>query len=140
MMIRKITDEFGRNVEVDESTRKLYSYNNKKSQATYCAEIVENGKHTGFYTNYVVSEKITDVEARLNVWNSLIKEKYAEVVNYTASKDDPDKKIWKSVVQYVSDHQDEIFDENGDLIDGLVITVEQIQKMVAKLDAKLNTK
>lgn len=139
MMIRKITDEFGRDLEVDESTRKLYSYNNKKSQATYCAEIVENGKHTGFHTNYIVSEKITDVEARLNVWNSLIKEKYAEVVECAAKENDPDKKIWKSVVQYAADHQDEIFDENGDFIDGLVITDEQIQKLVAKVQ-ELTTK
>lgn len=42
-MIKKVIDVYGRDVEIKESLRKLYSYNNKAKEITYNAPIVENG-------------------------------------------------------------------------------------------------
>ena len=109
-----ITDEFGRKVDVDDSTQKLDSYNNKLGRAVYNAEIIENGKTTGFWTNYTVSAIIEELEPRLRVFGSPVNVQYAEMVQYHASENDPDGKIWNKILTYVKEHESEFFDDNGD--------------------------
>lgn len=109
-----VTDEFGRKVDIDNSTQKLDSYNNKLCRAVYNAEIIENGKTTGFWTNYTVSATIDEIEPRLRVFGSPVNAQYAEMVEYRASKNDPDGKIWNKILAYVKEHESEFFDENGD--------------------------
>lgn len=36
------------------------------------------------------------------------------MVEYRASKNDPDGKIWNKILAYVKEHGSEFFDENGD--------------------------
>lgn len=136
MMIRKVTDIYGRELEVDESSRKLRGYCNWQGRLTYNAEIVENGEHTGFYTDYIVSGKADDVEERISVWNSKVKSVYAKAVGFAASENDPDRKIWKSVVQYVSKNKRKFFDEYGDLKSNIKLTNSDIRKLVEECEGK----
>lgn len=96
----------------------------------YSAEIVENGIGTGFWTNYITSGKVENVEDRINVWNGVVKLAYAASVNFNASKNDPSGKIKARLIEYVRNHEEEFFDEYGDFKEELIISDKIIKEMV----------
>lgn len=127
MKIIDVTDEQGRRLKVDASTQKVYAYNNKKALIEYNAEIVENGIRTGFWTNYVASGKLEDIEDR-------VKSAYAASVNFNASKYDPDGKIETGLIEYIRNHEEEFFDEYGDWKFDLIINNNVIKEMVKVME------
>lgn len=134
MKIIDVTDEQGRRLKVDASTQKVYAYNNKKALIEYNAEIVENGIRTGFWTNYVASGKLEDIEDRVKVWNGVVKSAYAASVNFNASKYDPDGKIETGLIEYIRNHEEEFFDEYGDWKSDLIINNNVIKEMVKVME------
>ena len=112
--MKNIIDEFGQPHAIDETTRKLYAYSNKKKRATYCAQIVENGKHTRFWTSYISEEIVTDLEPKLRIFLSPVNEQYARMVVFNSTIHDPDNVLWNEVVSYVREHESDFFDEYGD--------------------------
>ncbi len=48
---KTVIDEFSNTVTVDYDNKKLYNYSNKDEIIYYNAEIIEDGKPTGFWTN-----------------------------------------------------------------------------------------
>ena len=129
MRLKNVIDEFGNEVTINEDNQKLYSYNNKKRILTYNAQEYKDGKPTGFWIDYTEEGIATDIEERMKVWNSKLLVVYAEVVNFDTTKNDPDKEIWNSLVEFVKEHEDAFFNSNGDFLDKFVISVEEIKDM-----------
>lgn len=93
MKLKNVVDIYGESVVVDEDKRKVYTYNNKKRCVTYNAPIYEEGKELRFWTDYTEEGIVTDLEARIRVWNSKLLFLYCKMVEYNAPKNDPEKKI-----------------------------------------------
>ena len=114
MKIKTITDEFNKKLDINEEIRKLYTYSNKNHTITYNAEIVENGKYTGFWTNYTEYGTVNNIEERLNVWNNKILLLYAASVRFDADKNDKDKEKYNKIVNFVKTNPEKFFTKKGD--------------------------
>lgn len=130
VMFKKVVDEFGREVEIEESTRKLYSYNNKKRKITYNAQIVENGELTGFWTNYTENGTIDSIEERLKTWNNKILLLYASSVDFKATENDPNKEKYNKIVEYVKVNADKFFTKTGDFRNKFLVSDEEIKELI----------
>lgn len=111
--MKNVTNVYGRNHTIDETTQKLLSYNNDKKVVVYNAEIIDDGKNSGFYTDYIESGIIEDIEQRMSAWNNPIKLAYALMVDFNAGKNDKDGRIWKACVEYVKNHESDFFTKSG---------------------------
>ena len=129
MKAREVVDEYGRSVVIDEDSRKLYSYSNKKKSITYSAMMLESGKPSGFWTNYKEHGTVDSIPERLKMWNNVIKLAYADAVDFSAPENDPDGKKWEKVVKYVTDHEDEIFTQEGDFRKTFLIDPSKIENI-----------
>ena len=76
-------------------------FDNFNKKITDSAEIIEDDKGTGFWTDYEIYGTIDDTEEKLKTWNNHLKHLYDKSVGYKASENDPDKKIWNSLVDFV---------------------------------------
>lgn len=121
MKIKNIINEFGRKVQIDELTRKLYKYNNENETISYNAEIVENGKKTGQWTNYTEKGRIDSIEERLKVWNNKIMFLYSAFVGFNSPKNDPKGEKYNKVLEFVKLNPEKFFDENGDFHEKFLI-------------------
>jgi hypothetical protein len=127
MLERKVTSICGEKVIVDESTRKLYDFNNKTKTITYIAQRVDDGM---FWTCYTQKGTINDIELKLRTWNNLILFAYARFVDFKASENDPDKKIWRAVVEHVKENEEKFFTKTGDFRKSAKITDSDIKAML----------
>ena len=131
MNTMRITDIDGKQCIVDIDRKKIYKYSNKNSRAEWNAPIIEDGIHdTGFWTNFITSEKIDDIETRCNTWNNALILSYANTVNFNSKKYDPDREIWKILIKYVKIHQEDFFDKYGDWLPDLQISEDMIRKWI----------
>lgn len=126
--MKKVVDEFGRTVVVDDSNKSLYSFCNRTKTITYNAEIMEGGKHSGFFTNYSEKGTISDIEEKLKVWNNMIRFEYAKNVGFDSEKNDPDREKWKKVVEYVKQNENLFFTKTGDFRKKFLVSIEKILK------------
>lgn len=117
MNIKNVVNEFGERVDIDYDTRKLWSYDNDKKRVTWNAEIVEEGKGIDFWTTFNEKGTIESLEERCRVGHPL--GIYAQVVNYYASKNDPDRVIYKKMIEKVRAHEDWFFTKSGNHRDHL---------------------
>lgn len=129
MRFKKIIDEFGSEVIIDEDSRKIYSYSNKKQIITYSACIIENNAPTDFWTNYTVNGTVTDLEDKLRVWNNILLGGYSKAVDFDSQKNDPDKKIWKKFVEQIRNEEDKYFDKYGDFKSKYLVSENEIAKI-----------
>lgn len=130
MSIKKVIDEFNREVEIDENTRKLYSFSNKNKKIVYNAEIIKDGKNSGFWTNYTESGTVDSLEEKLNAWNNRLLFLYSSTVGFYASKNDPDKSIYNSFLEVVKENEDKFFTKSGDFRKKFLISEAEILKMI----------
>lgn len=130
MKIKNIVDEFNRELQIDEETRKLYSYSNKNRVITYSAEIIENGKPTGFWTNYKVAGTVDSIDERLTVWNNKIMLLYASSVDFNASKNDAEKVKYNQIVNFVTENQEKFFTKKGDFRKRFLICEKKIKDLI----------
>lgn len=130
MTIKNIVDEFNRELQIDEDTRKLYSYSNKSHTITYGAQIVENGKYTGFWANYTENGTVDSIEERLRVWNNKILLLYAASVGFNASENDPDKEKYDKIVEYVKANPEKFFTKTGDFRKKFLVSDEEIKGLI----------
>lgn len=129
MQLKKVIDEFGREVIIDQDSQKIYSYSNKKKIVTYSARIVENNVPTAFWVNYIVSGTVTDLEDKLRVWNNILLGGYSKAVDFDYRKNDPDKKIWKKFVEQIRNEEDKYFDKYGDFKSKYLVSEKEIAKI-----------
>lgn len=127
MLERKVTSICGEEVIVNESTRKLYDFNNKTKTITYSAQRLDDGM---FWTCYTEKGVINDIEMKLKTWNNLILFAYARLVGFKASENDPDKKIWRAVVEHVKENKEKYFTKTGDFRRFVKITDSDIKAMI----------
>lgn len=132
IMSKKVIDEFNREVEIDENTRKLYSFSNKDKKITYNAEIVENGKNTGFWTNYTEAGTVESLEEKLKMWNNGLLLTYSVIVGFKANENDPNKEIYNAFVEVVKQNEDKLFTKKGDFRKKFLISEAEIIKMVKR--------
>lgn len=109
-----VTDVNGDKVVVKQKDAIIYDYDNRHKQITYSAEKIEHGEKTGFWTEYKVPGTVDSIEDRLKTWNNPAKLAYAKAVGFNASANDPDRKLWRKVVDYVTENQTTFFDKYGD--------------------------
>jgi hypothetical protein len=124
MLEKKVTSICGEEVTIDESTKKLYNFNNKTKTITYIAQRVDDGM---FWVCYTQKGTINDIEMKLRSWNNLILLAYARLVGFKASENDPDKKIWRAVVEYVKENEEKFFTKTGDFRKSVKITENEIK-------------
>jgi hypothetical protein len=124
MLAKKVTSICGEEVFIDESTRKLYDFNNKRKEVTYSAQRLDDGM---FWTCYTQKGTINDIELKLRSWNNLILLAYARLVGFKASENDPDKKIWKAIIKHVKDNEEKFFTKTGDFRKSVKITDDDIK-------------
>ena len=129
-MIKEVIDIYGRKVMIETDGQKVYAYNNAKHTIQYNAKIVQDDSDYEFWTDYKENGIVTDLETRIKVFGSRLIATYARSVGYNSSENDPDKKIWKSFVKFVSENENKFFDENGDYREEFMITEEDIRKMI----------
>jgi hypothetical protein len=127
MLKRKVTSICGEEVIVDESTKKLYDFNNKTKTITYIAQRADNGM---FWTCYTEKGIVRDIELKLRTWNNLISLAYAHFVDFKASKNDPDRKVWEAVVEHVKENEKKYFTKTGDFRRFAKITENDIKAMI----------
>jgi hypothetical protein len=127
MLERKVTLICGEEVIVDESTKKLYDFNNKTKTITYIAQRVDDGM---FWVCYTEKGAINDIELKLSTWNNLVSLAYASLVGFKASENDPDKKIWHAVVEHVKKNEEKYFTKTGDFRRFVKITDSDIKAMI----------
>ncbi len=127
MLAKKVTSICGKEVIVDESTRKLYDFNNKTKTITYIAQRVDDEM---FWVCYTEKGVINDIEMKLRTWNNLILFAYARLVGFKANENDPDKKIWHAVVEHVKDNEEKYFTKTGDFRRFVKITDRDIKAML----------
>ena len=111
--MKNVTNIYGQKLTIDETTQKLYSYNNDKKVVVYNAEVIDNGENSGFYTDYIENGIVENIEERMSAWNNPIKLIYAVIVDFNASKNDKDRRIWKACVEYVKNHESDFFTKSG---------------------------
>lgn len=126
MLIKSVTNEFGELVQIDESTRKLYSYDNKNKKISYNAQIVEDGVPTIYYTNYVEDGIVNDISERLKTWNNKLLLLYSKCVGFDSIKNDADKKIYNALLEYVTNNQEIFFTATGDFKEKFLISDKEI--------------
>ncbi len=127
MLERKVTSICGEEVIVNESTRKLYDFNNKTKTITYSAQRLDDGM---FWVCYTERGTINDIELKLRTWNNLVLLAYARFVGFKASENDPDKKIWRAVVEHVKENKEKYFTKTGDFRRFVKITDSDIKAMI----------
>lgn len=110
---QKVTDVYGRKVTIDANKRKMTDFDNNKREIIYNAPIIDKGSKVTFYTDYKANGTINDVEEKLNTYNNPVRIAYAVLTGFASEKNDPDKKIWKKIVQYAREHEDELFTKSG---------------------------
>lgn len=117
-------------MQIDEETRKLYTYSNKSRTITYSAEIVENNKGTGFWTNYTENGTVDSIEERLKVWNNKILLLYAASVGFKASENDPKKDKYNKIVYFVKANPEKFFTKTGDFCKKFLVSDEEIKGLI----------
>lgn len=125
-MVLTITNKYGEKVQVDTSTQKLYDYSNKNHKIVYNVEIVENGKNTGFFTDYEAEGTVDDIQERLKKWNNKLILLYSASVDFDKHKNDPDGKIFKRFVETIENNQNLFFDKSGDFLDEFKVSDKEI--------------
>lgn len=130
MKIKNIVDEFNRELQIDEETKKLYSYSNKNRVITYSAEIIENGKPTGFWTNYEVAGTVDSIEERLKIWNNKLLLLYASSVKFNSSKNDPNKEKYNKIVEFVKANPEKFFTKTGDFRKKFLVNDDEIKGLI----------
>jgi hypothetical protein len=128
--MKSVIDEFGKETVVDDQNRRLYTYNNSKKEIVYNAEVMENGKGTGFYVNYIEKGTVSDIEEKLKTWNNRLLLLYAATVGFKASENDPDKKIYNKLIQYVKENEDKFFTKGGDFRKKFLISDSEIRNLM----------
>ena len=130
MNTMKITDVYGKESIVDVSQKKLYLYSNKNNRAEWQAPIVKDGIHvTNVWVNYIVPERIDDIERRCESSESVVQIGYHIELN-NCRDSDSDKRIWNKLIDYVTIHQEEFFNDYGDWLPGLEVTDDMIRKWI----------
>jgi len=127
MLERRVMSICGEEVTIDESTRRLYDFNNKTKTITYSAQRLDDGM---FWVCYTERGTINDIELKLRTWNNLILFAYARFVDFRASENDPDKKIWNAVVEHVKKNEEKFFTKTGDFRRFVKITDRDIKAMI----------
>ena len=130
LLVKRVVDAYNRMVDIDEGTKKLYSYDNDKQIVTYNAEIVEDGKRTGFWTEYSETGTVDDIETRLSVWNNKVSLIYSASVGFNAAEKDADKAKWKKLVQHVSEHPDTFFTASGNFRSSYLVSDKEIEEII----------
>lgn len=121
---------------IDTDRQSVDSYNNAKKMIRYNAKIVDPDCDIDFYTDYREEGIVTDLETRIDIFGSRLMETYARSVEYNASKNDPDKKMWKSFVKFVEENESKFFDENGDYREKFLITEDDIREMIREVERR----
>lgn len=129
-MYKKVIDEFGREVEIDETTKKLYSYNNKKREIIYNAQIIENGMPSDFWTNYTENGIVDSIEERLKMWNNKILFLYALSVDFNALENDPNKEKYNKLLDFVKENMDKFFTKTGDFRAKFLVDKNEIKALL----------
>lgn len=132
MKVKSVVDCYGRSLEVDEESKKLHSYDNEKKKITYTAEIIENGQRSGFWTDYEETGTVDSIRDRLKTWNNAIRLGYASAVGFNASENDPDRKKWEEVVEYVEANQDKFFKKSGNFRKNCLIDPKTVRAIFEK--------
>ena len=126
--MKKIVDEFDRELYIDDTTQKLHSFSNRDKKIIYNAEIVENGIHTGFWTNYTEDGIVSDLEQKLKKWNNTLLYVYAKAVGFKSSETDPDKAVWNKFVSFVKEHEEDFFDKHVTLKRNLLLQKSRLPR------------
>lgn len=123
---KTVTTIYGMDVVVDLSTRKVTAFSNKDKEITYNAAVVENGKPTGFYTDYKEAGTVTDLETKVNTFGNAIALAYATAVKFDATKNDPDKKIWSNLLKHIQENESKFFTKAGDFRKQVTIDISKL--------------
>lgn len=135
MTVKTVMDEYGKEVLIDEDTRRLYDYSNKDRVIVYTAGILEDDGHgnlagTGFSAAYTERGTVDDIEERLQAWNNKVMLLYASFVKYNADKYDPDRAVYRRVLDYVKENPDRIFTKRGDFRKVFLVNRNELKNLL----------
>lgn len=115
---KEMVDTYGVTRYFAEGTRKIYNFNNSKKKITYnamCLTILDDSKvENPFYSDYIEEGTVDNIEDKLEAWNNPVRLMYALWVNFNQTRNDPDKKLWNKVIEYIKNHEEEFFTKKGD--------------------------
>lgn len=110
--MKKVIDVYGRKVIVADEQKQMVSYRNEEKMIRFNAEIVEEGRRTGFFTDYAETGVVSNLEQMVSQSMKIF---YPAAVGYAASDNDPDGEIYGRMAAYIRENQDIFFKKNGDL-------------------------
>ena len=129
MLLKRVTNVYGEEVVIDYDAKKLYAFSNKDKKVNYTVPIYENGEKTMFFTNFIEEGIVSNIEDKLNVWNSRLKLLYLKKIGFDPENNDPDETIWKKFVDFVKENEDRFFTKKGDFRKKFLISLEEIQNL-----------
>lgn len=129
MLLKKVRNVYGEEVVIDYDDKKLYTFSNKDKKINYTAPIYENGKKTIFFTNFIETGTVDDIESKLNVWNSRFNLLYLKKIGFNIEKNDPNRLVWKKLIDFVKKNEDKFFTKKGDIRKKFLISLEEIQNL-----------
>lgn len=107
--IKTVVDLWGNTVDIHINQKRLIAYDNAKKLIIYSCPV--SGREA--YADFVEKGIIRSIDERINSWFNPVRDRYAEDMDYRASKNDPDKAIWNKVVETVKSNPDKYFYKNG---------------------------
>lgn len=130
MKVKKIVDVYGRELEIDEDTRKVIDFSNKNRKVTYNAQIVEeNSDGSKFWADYIEEGVVDDIETKVGIWNSKLELIYAKIVRFKANSNDPNGVKFKAFCDYIKNNQDKFFDKYGDYRKDFLFSDDEIKSI-----------
>ena len=122
-----VTDKYGTLQNVDESRRRIYSYDAKAKTVEYSAPIIDENSTTEFWTVYEEKmQNLPTIEERLKVWNNTLLAVYAYSVDFNQNKNDNGGEKWKQFVKFVEENEEKFFTKTGDFRKKFLISTEEI--------------
>lgn len=105
-------------VLVNEAEAKLVRFSNKNKCASYNAPEAELVYGLKMYADYIVNDiTIDDIDTKLSSLTNPVRFYYAELVDYNATDNDPEQKLWNKLVDFVKVNEEEFFNKYGDFKD-----------------------
>ncbi len=130
MKLKSVISRLGTEAIVDENTRALYDYDNKKRKIMYTAQAVENGEYINTWITYIEDGTVNTLEERLTKFQNPLYAAYTEFVKYDRKKSDPDGRIYEEFLNEIREKEDLFFTEDGNYRNKFCVTIDLFGKKV----------
>ena len=129
--VKTVVDRYGNTVDVLINKKKLITYDNTKKLIVYSCPLASDRES---YTEFIEKGIVYSIDDRIRSQFNPVRSRYAKVMDYRASDNDPDKAIWNKIVETIKNDPSKYFFKNGNWRKKVPMT--DIDKVFMKKTAK----